>query len=235
MSTLFPIGYGTTLASMDRLREVHEPRMHPEYARRLFAWIAAQGGPVGIGGGWRSTNPSQPGFAPDGQSFHQTQQFRSGLGAYAAVDLVVAVPGRVHRAPTWGEVPRPGDAQAQAWGLHANVSGEPWHLQPVELRGWQSWVNAGRPDPVAGYPIPVAGGTPGPAPTPDPDQEDPDMPAPRALVVAHGPGQWIVSTDLTSRAPLSDPGDLDQLLATGLYVACTLTADQMERIPVVAV
>lgn len=144
--TFYPIGYGTELVTLGRLRaETYPTLMHPVYADRLFAWIEAQGGKVGIGGSWRRTQPDKPGFAPAGKSFHQTQQFPSGP-YFAAVDLVVEVPGQRHRAPTWDEVPEQGSRDAELWRLHCNVPGEPWHMQPIELDGWQTWVNAGRPD-----------------------------------------------------------------------------------------
>lgn len=187
--TLYPIGYRTQLVTMDDLRARHEPRMHPEFARRLFPWIRAQNGLIGIGGGWRATGtqPDQPGFAPEGESFHQSQQFPAG-SFYAAVDLVarnddgllrrvlgltgskgnpdastlrrLLTVAKVHRAPTWAEVPAQGSEQAALWGVHCNVGtpgergSESWHMQPVELDGWGRWVAAGRPDLRVGYPLP---------------------------------------------------------------------------------
>ena len=142
--TRYPDGYGTTDVTFDRMVAKHGERMHPEFARRLFAYLEAQGGRMGIGGGWRSTQPNKPGFAPDGKSFHQDQRFRSGFVGYAAVDLVCRVPGQRHRAPFWSET-----ADAPEWGLHTfiHTPPEPWHMQCISMRGWQSWVNQGRPDP----------------------------------------------------------------------------------------
>jgi len=140
------------MVTLNTLRTVHEPKMHPEYARRLFPYLEHRGGLLGIGGGWRSTQPTKPGFAPDGKSFHQSQTFASGFVGYCAVDLVaVNLPG-VHRAPTWDE-----NAGAPEWGLHTFIRSplpEPWHMQPIEMRGWQTWVNNGRQDPIAGFPLP---------------------------------------------------------------------------------
>jgi hypothetical protein len=161
MTTLYPIGYQQTVVPMVELRRIHEPKMHPEYARRLFAWLESKGGIFGIGGGWRLTQPDRAGFAPDGRSFHQTQTFASGFQGYCAVDLVVINAGQPHRAPIWPEVPAQGSAQALRWGVHCNVGtpgvlgSEPWHMQPVEIDGYDSWVNAGRRDPVAGYRLPT--------------------------------------------------------------------------------
>lgn len=149
--TLYPTRYKTRLVTLAQLKAEHHPdKMHPEFSRRLFGWIEAQGGKVGIGGSWRDTQPDKPGFAPDGMSFHQTQQFPLGPH-FAAVDLVCRNPGGVHRAPRWDEVPVQGSAAAAFWGVHANVSTESWHMQPVEIDGYLSWVNAGRPDLEIGY------------------------------------------------------------------------------------
>ena len=161
MTTLYPTYYGTDLVTMDGLEVRFKPRMHPEMWRRLSAWLIAQDGQIGIGGGFRLTQPDLPGFAPDGRSFHQAQRFASGFTGYCAVDLVARnTTGQRHRAPTWSEVPIQGSGQAAINGVHANVSTEPWHMQPVEIDGWASWRRPrwlgglGRTDPVAGYPIP---------------------------------------------------------------------------------
>ena len=153
MTVLFPVGYGSRLVSITELRRLHEPRMHPVFADRLFRWLADQGGRVGIGGGWRQVNPVRPGFAPPGRSFHESQTFRSGIVGYAAVDLVCVVPGGKHRAPRWDEVPEQGSVWAAQTGLHCNVQtpSEPWHMQPVELDGFVRWLGAGRPDPDPNY------------------------------------------------------------------------------------
>jgi hypothetical protein len=163
--TLYPTGYGTRLVTLDELfRSHHLDRMHPEFARRLRRWLESQNGRIGIGGSWRATGtqPDKPGFAPEGKSFHQDQRFASGLVAFCAVDLVAVEPGKAHRSPRWSEVPESGSAGARVWGLHCNVRSEPWHMQPIEVGGYATWVRNGRPDPVAGYALPAA-----PAPTPE--------------------------------------------------------------------
>lgn len=151
MTTLYPVGYGTQLVTMEDLRARHEPRMHPEFARRLFAWLESQDGLIGIGGGFRKTQPIRPGFAPPGKSFHEAQDFASGLSAYAAVDLVARRPGRTHRAPTWDEC-----ETGPEYGVHTFIKSppEPWHMQCVEMRGWSTWVNDGRPDPDPNFLLP---------------------------------------------------------------------------------
>lgn len=154
--TLYPHGYGTTLVTIDELfRRNHVEKMHPEYARRLRRWLIDQRGHIGIGGSWRSagSQPNKPGFAPEGKSFHQYQTFASGIVAFAAVDLVARNPGNVHRSPTWAEVPAQGSEWAKKYGVHANVSTESWHLQPIEIDGFDSWKSAGSPDPASNYPI----------------------------------------------------------------------------------
>lgn len=144
---LFPSGYGTTMVDIDELFRIHhQDKMHPEFARRLREWLIAQEGRVGIGGSWRAVQPQKPGFAPEGKSFHQSQQFASGRVAFCAVDLVHVNPGGKHRSPTWAEVPKKGSAESKRWALHCNVNKEPWHIQPIEIDGYGSWVRSGRKD-----------------------------------------------------------------------------------------
>lgn len=156
--TLYPIFYGTRLVTFDVLRNTFEPRMHPEAARRAFNFILYKEGFFGVGGGYRAlgTQPDRPGFAQEGRSFHQPQNFPSGQ-FYTAWDTVVRNPGGVHRAPRWSEVPIKGSQQAKDFGYHMNVGtpprGEPWHGQPIELDGWWTWANAGRKDLQSNYPI----------------------------------------------------------------------------------
>jgi hypothetical protein len=138
----YPEGYGTQLVTLDQMRAKHGPKMHPEFYRRFFAYIEHKGGLLGVGGGWRAVQPVKPGFAPPGKSFHESQDFKSGISAYCAVDLVAPVAGGKHRSPTWDEC-----ADAPDWGLHTFVTGEPWHIQPIEIRGFVTWAGAGRPDP----------------------------------------------------------------------------------------
>jgi hypothetical protein len=157
---LYPLGYGSTMVTMRRLRELHEPGMHPNFAAPLFAWIESMGGEIGIGGGWRATQPTLPGFAPDGRSFHQWQTFRSGLRAYAAVDLVRRNPaGGQHVTLRWSD-----SDTAPRFGLHTFITKppEPWHMQNSNIRGWQTWMDQGRPDPV----LPPAIKPPPPPPLP---------------------------------------------------------------------
>lgn len=147
MAILYPHGYGTTLVDIDELfRRHHQDKMHPEFARRLRTWLISHKGKMGIGGSWRAIQPAKPGFAPEGKSFHQSQTFASGRVAFCAVDLVHVNPGKVHRSPTWAEVPKKGTAETQRWALHCNVTGEPWHIQPIEIDGWAGWANNGRKD-----------------------------------------------------------------------------------------
>ena len=152
--TLYPIHYGTRLVTFDVLKKTFEPHIHPEFARRAFNFILHNGGKFGIGGGRRphGSQPDRPGFAPEGRSFHQDQNYPSGR-YYSAWDMVVVNPGHVHRSPFWSEVPRQGGQMARDYGVHMNVGNEPWHIQGIEVDGWVSWRNAGRPDLIRGYPI----------------------------------------------------------------------------------
>jgi hypothetical protein len=166
MLTLYPTGYQDDYRSMLELRAQYEPAMHPAFARRVFPWIGSCKGFVGIGSGVRDSQPDLPGFAPAGRSFHLRQRFASGRLAYAALDLVVIDgpdAGNAHDAPAWSHVPIQGSAEAARWGVHCNIGkpgdpwpkGESWHMQPVELDGFDTWLAQGRPDPAMTYPIPT--------------------------------------------------------------------------------
>lgn len=170
--TLYPFGYGTELCHLDELVDRFADPMHPEYRRRLFAYLESCEGRIGIGSAWRPTPDPVSSASAQGKSFHQDQRFASGWVGIAAIDAVCPVPGAVHRAPTWSEVPAQGSDLASVWGIHANVSGEPWHLQPVEIDGYQTWCDHGRRDPVAGYPCPTPNPKPDPEPDPEPAEDD---------------------------------------------------------------
>ena len=149
------------------LRDLHAIMLrdyHPEYVRRFIAWLHYKAGNVGAGGLSRTEQPDQPGFAPTlEQSFHWAgQKYNDGRTGACAVDAVYKDgpdPGDAHDGIPWREVPVQGSTEAVRWGIHANVGvpgdGESWHLQPVEIDGHASWVAAGRPAPVAGYPLPA--------------------------------------------------------------------------------
>ena len=174
--TLYPIFYGTRLVTWDVLVNTFEPNMHPEAARRGFNFMHHQGGKFGIGGGFRAlgTQPDRPGFATEGRSFHQPQDFPSGM-FYTAWDVVVVNPGYKHRSPRWNEVPEQGGELSRQYGYHMNVSSEAWHGQPIELDGWWGWVNAGRKDLLPDYPITINSPRPQPPqpPTPPPTEQPP--------------------------------------------------------------
>lgn len=198
MSTLYPTGYGRSLVTLSRLRELHHvDKMHPAFERRLFTWIAAQGGQIGIGGSWRDTGaqPDKPGFAPEGRSFHQYQRFASGLIKFAAVDLVARNGSNVHRAPHWSEVPAQGSADAAKWGVHCNVSSEAWHMQPIEIDGWASWINAGSPDPAANYQTPGVDAPP--EVEPQPPEEDRPVRYMLKPPASRAGGPWFLRWDGT--------------------------------------
>lgn len=179
MDTLYPMFYGTRLVTMDVLRATFTPHMHPEAARRGFNFIEDQGGVFGIGGGYRAigNQPDKPGFAPEGRSFHQPQQFPSGL-YYVAWDLVVVNPGNVHKAPARGQAPLQGTQRAVDYGVWINTD-ESWHLQPIPLDGYDKWVNAGRYDLDPNYPIKIlAPSTPEEPPVDPPTPEEPPVEPP---------------------------------------------------------
>lgn len=230
-----PWGYSTgskRLADADAVLRVH---YHPEYIRRLLAWLTSKGGLVGVGGTWRpqGSQPTLPGFAPEGKSFHQDQAYVDGFVGACAVDLVARNPGHVHRAPVWSEVPAQDSTEAKRWGVHCNiVPSEPWHMQPVEIDGWQTWWNAGRPAPVVGYPIP--GDEPEPPPPPPPPSEDDVIAyneirdlwiAPGASDVADGGGsdRWLNAV-IVKCGSIAYVQRQNNLTVTGRYDAATAAA-----------
>lgn len=156
-----PYGYSRTWKTLAELQTWLLVHHHPEYVRRLLAWLSSKGGSIGVGGGWRAdgTQPTDPGFAPEGKSFHQNQQYSDGFIGACAVDLVAPDGDNAHRAPYWREVPAQGSPSAATWGVHCNVGTEPWHMQPVEIDGWQSWKDAGSPAPAPNYPLPASEAT----------------------------------------------------------------------------
>jgi peptidoglycan hydrolase-like protein with peptidoglycan-binding domain len=152
-AALHPIYYQRQMVTLEEMQRRHNPDMHPTFELQLFRyfrWKAeTKGVYMGIGGGKRSYNNPVSTASLNNMSFHQLQLFSSLIKAWSAADIVVAVldaygrPTSVHRSPTWGEV-----EDAYLFDLHAFIKGEAWHLQNTRIRGFRSWVNAGRPDPV---------------------------------------------------------------------------------------
>jgi hypothetical protein len=225
MTTLYPSGYGKTMVTIDQIAAQHRPHMHPEAFRRGMAFIVSQGGKFGVGGGYRppGTQPTKPGFAPAGKSFHQDQEFPAGR-VYVAWDMVVAVPGGPHRAPRWADVPAQGSQWAADCGVHMNVPTEPWHMQPVEIDGWDSWVKDGRKDIVTNYPIKGEAVVPNP-PTPNPPLETDDMKL--NLYTVSGAAARFIGTP--ARVSWTGPGDdktaaaIETQIAAGNLVEVALT------------
>ena len=165
--TLYPIGYGSEHVTLAELKRREGDGMHPEYARRFWAWIESLGGEVGVGDGWRPTPSPTSEASRLGKSFHQTQVFASGFLGWCAVDCVAKDgpdANNSHDGMT-AELA----ATAVPYGLHANIGTpgqmgyEAWHIQPIEIDGFDSWAKL-RLDPVANYPLP---GTPPPPPPPE--------------------------------------------------------------------
>lgn len=172
---LYPDGYASyePRLTMAQVQSRHRGKMETEYARRFFAAMEAANGLVGIGGGWRAVQPAKPGFAPDGKSFHQTQQWKDGQLAYAAVDIV-GVNARHGEARAWME------RHGAKFGLRTflNVNQEPWHIQAIDMpAGWSAWVNLGRPNPKPRFPLPgdIPPWVPPTPPKPGPPLEAEDM------------------------------------------------------------
>lgn len=173
---LYPWGYQRSLVTMERLKVLARfDLLELETAQRIEAFLVSRNGEMGIGGAVRFVQPDLYGFAPDGMSFHQLQTFVSGVKAYCAFDLVMRNGDNIHRSPRWDEVPKQGSGHPdiKAYGIHANVTGEPWHHQPIEIDGWQGWVNNGRPHPNGDFPI--NGSVPTPVPVPPATGPDPAL------------------------------------------------------------
>lgn len=154
--TLYPWGYQKALVTMARLKQLARwDLLEPETGQRVEAFLRSRGGRMGIGGAVRFVQPEKEGFAPPGKSFHELQMFHTRKNFYCAFDLVMRNGSSIHRAPRWDEVPRQGSGHQDIkdYGVHCNVSGEPWHLQPIEIDGWQTWVDNGRPHPNGNFPI----------------------------------------------------------------------------------
>jgi hypothetical protein len=169
--------------------------------------------------------PTGDTFAPAGKSFHQDQApepltYSDGFRGACAVDVVKRNPGRIHAGVSWADVPAQASAEALRWGVHANVDQgampEPWHIQPVEIDGWSSWMIAGRPAPRPNYPLP---NDKPPPPPPTPPSEDPDVigyneikaittAPPVAAVVAGQADRWLMAALL--KATLFDVTGSDE-------------------------
>lgn len=154
--------------------------MHPEFARRFFSYILYKQGKLGVGGGWREINQISAASAA-GKSFHQDQTFASGFRGYAAVDLVTTDgpdAANEHDSIRWEDT-----ADAPLFGLHTFIRtpNEPWHIQCIEMRGYDSWVKAGRPDPNPNFALPTD--TP---PLPQPPIPPPNTPNPGPIYLPTG-------------------------------------------------
>lgn len=80
----------------------------------------------------------------------------STVTGWSGVDYISPDPnGGQHIVPPEGSLPKQGSDWAKRVGLHLNVQNNTIssrvHVQPIELDGWASWHNAGRPLPKAGY------------------------------------------------------------------------------------
>lgn len=164
----YPSGYGTTERTLDDLLDRHCPVAvtEPEFRRRLRHWLQSKNGLIGIGDFLPRGTSDISLASATGRSFHQLQKFSDGTGWASAVDLVVRRSGGLGHssgAVPWHEVPIQGSKYAADWGVHVNVPGESWHMQCIEIDGWGSWDQAGRPRPNPNFQLPCQ-----PEPEPDP-------------------------------------------------------------------
>lgn len=248
-----PYKYGNQYISLRQLEAIMLPDYHLEYVRRFLGWLHYKNGNVGAGGLSRTEQPNKPGFAPSLlTTFHWAgQTYNDGTTGACAVDTVLKDgpdAGDAHDGIPWTEVPIQGSAEAVKWGIHANVgvpgNGESWHIQPIEIDGHASFVAAGRPAPVRGYPIP-AEHDPYHAPTdptPDPDPETPTDPTDPegaldmfAFVVTNAPNSavretWIL-VDGTQASHIVDGHAAEVFLSlNGFQVKRAENADQTRGI-----
>lgn len=233
---LVPYKYSNRYISLRDLHAIMSRDYHPEYVRRFIGWLHYKQGNVGAGGLARTEQPNKPGFAPSlEQSFHWAgQKYADGVTGACAVDTVYRDgpdPGDAHDGIPWTEVPIQGSPEAKRWGIHANVGvpgdGESWHIQPVEIDGHATWLRAGRPAPVPGYPIP-AEHDPNATTEPEPE-ENPTMFRIRFRDASYAPNAY---TGLISNGPQlgwisNGHGDI-ALGKGGARIVDDLTGDELD-------
>lgn len=154
-----PIGYGTRRGTYADALAASPVPVDPEFAQRLegalYVMRVLRGHDVGVGEIGRKVNPTKPGAAAPGNSFHEPHMGSKipYQGKACAVDIVIAQPGGTHRIWTdWSKVPAQARGESLC-GLHASVGkpgdpypkGEPHHWQPVEVDGFATWRAAGSP------------------------------------------------------------------------------------------
>lgn len=207
---LIPWGYGTQYVTLQYAWSQMIGFYEPEYLRRLFRWLTFKNGAVGVGGRHRLVQPVLPGHAPPGMSFHELQLFNDGVRLAMAVDLVKPDGpdgNHDHDSMTVADAPQQGSPEAKVWGVHINTN-ETWHMQAIEVDGFQSWVAAGRKHPKPNYPIPPYGvldaGN---------SQEDDDMPKPMLIT----DGVSVYATDGTSISGVGGDTILANAIALGLF------------------
>jgi peptidoglycan hydrolase-like protein with peptidoglycan-binding domain len=124
-----PQGMGTMLTWEQMMTKSTVARLDREVLRRLHALIDfayTAGVPLGVGTGWRQTQPDKPGFAPDGNSNHQS--FSPPYNA-VAIDTVPNI--------SWDWL----EKYANNYGFRTfrHVNNEPWHIQPAEIPAGRKW------------------------------------------------------------------------------------------------
>lgn len=167
-----PSGYHTryvTLREMESHLEDSGDGMPREAIRRHLSLMHSRNGALGLGGGWRRTPSNTSAASRAGRSLHQRQHFYYPADAsipdhaerhngrpfylgYVAIDYVWRDgpdPNDWHDGVPTGGVPVQGTAEANVYGIHANVGTpgkrgwESWHGQPVEYDGWARGTRSG--------------------------------------------------------------------------------------------
>lgn len=180
---LIPYGYGTRYVTVEELIPLAFAGIEPEAGLRHLNYILSRKGLLGIGGGVRPCPSNTSQASKDCKSFHQRQKYFRTYGGvllphpqewWTAFDYVRSNPDRSkpHLTLRTGDLPVQGSADAEIWGIWANVGKpgeagwEPWHGQPVFEDGFDRWVAEGRRLPEPNYPYPNHLGPPSGHPEP---------------------------------------------------------------------
>lgn len=201
MTILYPIGYQRRYGTIEEVKTFARwDLIEPEYGDRVEAWLISRQGSIGIGSSVRFVQPNADGFAPPGMSFHERQLMGDKTVYFMAIDLVCPNGDGRHRAPQWAEVPQQGTKHPdiKTYGLHCNVNGEPWHMQAVEVDGFVSWHNRGRPRPNPDFVLP-APVDPDPVPPPVDPVPPPVDPVPPPVDPVPPPTTGAITVQFTSR------------------------------------
>lgn len=154
---LYSYGYqGTVLTEAQLNTKATWIYLHPEMRRRalaMFNHMLDRGVQIGIGTGWRVQPVNKPGFAPPGNSWHESVPVSPRTPTALAIDVVPAAAWK-HMEPILA------DFHLRSF---RNVNSEPWHIQPIEIPAGRRYATT---LPPLNTPI-----LPGETPTTPPEEE----------------------------------------------------------------